>query len=810
MTRDAIATLSADLRAEARWTNQRRLLVLHGDRDACLDAAFTAVEAAGIDDDDAAILSTREGFRFDRHRPKHARRLLGTTREAVILDAFAEFSPNAIGQSVGAVDGGGLYVLLAPPLDKWPDRRDEFDESLAVPPFGLDDVSGRFRTRLVGTLRSHPGVAVVDVGGEGGPRADGDSDADETDGDGVDGGANGDSDGDGDATADATVERDGLTGTDSPPPTPEPTVPPDATFPAAAYESCLTRDQSRAVSSLERLREPGSAVVVEADRGRGKSSAAGLSAASLAAEGRDVLVTAPSVAGASALFERARALLSALDATLAVDEERRIELADGGGEGGVGSGRIRYLPPAEAAAAAGDADAVVADEAAALPVRLLADLLDAPAAAFVTTVHGYEGAGRGFSVRFRDRLDSSDRRVTDVRMDDPIRYARGDPVEGWSFRALALDARPAVDAAVADATTETVESRALDPDDLLADEHLLGEAFGLLVLAHYRTEPNDLARLLDAPNLSVRALTHDGHVVSVALLAREGGLDPATREAIYEGERVRGNMVPDVLTSQLRDPDGAAPTGRRVMRIATHPAVRRRGLGSRLLADVADDRPRDVDYLSTAFGATPGLLDFWAAAGYRTVHLATTRNDASGEHSAVMLRPTAEAGRALAERHARWFRERIVGVLPDSLRDLDPDVVRAALAACDADGAPAVDCSAYEWRVAVAAAHGPGLADTAPRPIRRLALAHLLDRVPDGADEVADAVDRAGDGSDLSPTEERLLVDRALQARPWDEVAEELDYVSPAECMRAFGRALRPLVERYGGDAAAAERERFE
>nr|WP_284014167.1 tRNA(Met) cytidine acetyltransferase TmcA [Halobaculum sp. DT92] len=754
MTRDALAALAADLRAEARRTDQRRLLVLHGERDACIDAAFTAVEAAGVADEDATVLSTREGFRFERHRPKHAGRLLGTTREAVVLDAFGEFSPNAVGRSVGAVDGGGLYVLLAPPLDEWPDRRDDFDESLAVPPFGLDDVSGRFRSRLVATLRTHPGVAVVAVGD--------------------------DPDGAGD-----TVERDGLTGDDAPASPAAPTTPAGAAFPAAAYESCLTRDQARAVSSLERLRTPGSAVVVEADRGRGKSSAAGLAAAALAAEGRDVLVTAPSFGGAAALFERARALANDLGVALAVDEERTLVPEAGG--------RVRYLPPAEAVGAADAVDAVVADEAAALPVRLLTGLLDAPAAAFVTTVHGYEGAGRGFSVRFRDRLDDADRRVTDVRMDDPIRYARGDPVEAWAFRALLLDARPPVAAAVEDATPESVAYRVLDGDDLLADEHLLSAAFGLLVVAHYRTEPDDLARLLDAPNLSVRALTHGGHVVSVALLAREGGLDEATREAMYDGERVRGNMLPDVLTSQLRDPDAAAPTGARVVRIATHHAVRSRGLGSRLLDEVAAELGDDVDYLGTGFGATPELLDFWRANGYRTVHLATTRNDASGEHSALMVRPTSDAGRRFAGRHARWFRERVGAVLSDALSDLDPDVVRGALAACDAPGEPVVDVTDYEWRLTVAAAYGPGLADMAPRPFRRLALAHLLD----------------GD-ADLADRAERLLVRKVLQAREWEAVTDELGYVSTAECMRSLGRTLQPLVDRYGDEAAFAERARYE
>ncbi|MCO8268920.1 GNAT family N-acetyltransferase, partial [Haloferax sp. AB510] len=268
--------------------------------------------------------------------------------------------------------------------------------------------------------------------------------------------------------------------------------------------------------------------------------------------------------------------------------------------------------------------------------------------------------------------------VTDARLDDPIRYAAGDPVESWTFRALLLDARPPVDQLVADATPESASYRALSPDDLLADEHLLREAFGLLVLAHYRTEPDDLARLLDAPNLTLRALTHEGRVVSVALLAREGGLGPDTRRHMYDGGRIRGNMLPDVFTSQLRDEDAGVPVGYRVMRIATHHAVRSSGLGSRLLSAIRDEFAGDADYLGVGFGATPELLSFWRDNGYGTVHLSTTRNDTSGEYSALMMRPLSPAGRDLRNRHAAWFLGRVGDVLGDALSDLDADVARAA------------------------------------------------------------------------------------------------------------------------------------
>jgi len=757
-----IAGVARELRAEAERANERRVLVLAGDRGRAVDAAYDAVESIGVNEEEVTMVSTREGFRFEETRPRNADELLGRTREAVVLDCHERFVPNALGRAVGAVDGGGLLVLLTPALDDWPAVRDRFDESLAVPPYGVDDVSGRFRERLVDTLRSHPGIAIVSLA-PGGPEGD-------------------------------AVERDALTAARARAADPGagPSVPPGAAFPAAAYEACLTTDQARAVRAFESLATPGNAVVVEADRGRGKSSAAGLAAGALALAGADVLVTAPAARNAAEVFARAEELIGGRgagdDAASGGGGNRRVDAP--------GGGRVRFLPPVEAAELPGDPDVVVVDEAAALPVRLLERFLDeSRSVAFCTTVHGYEGAGRGFAIRFRERLLDGPLAVRDVRLDEPIRYARDDPVEAWASRALLLDARPAVDEAVAGSAVGDATYRALGADELLADEALLGEAFGLLVAAHYRTEPNDLARLLDAPNLSTRALVAEGRVVAVAMLAREGGLDAETRRAMYEGERVRGNMVPDVLTSQLRDEAAADPQGIRTVRIATHHAVRDAGFGSRLLEAVHAEFGDAVDYFSVGYGATPRLLRFWRRAGYRTVHLSTSRNDASGEHSAIMLRPTNEAGRDLLDRHAVAFRDRERDGLSDAHRDVDPDVVAGALRACPAP--VPVDLTDTEWRSVVGASFGPGMYDSAPGAFRDLAMAALVGGGDAGSDPALDARER------------RLLVRKVLQGRPWESVANELGYVSTAACMRALGDAYEPLVGRYGTDFALRERERF-
>ncbi|MDZ5813303.1 tRNA(Met) cytidine acetyltransferase, partial [Halorubrum sp. AD140] len=123
--------------------------------------------------------------------------------------------------------------------------------------------------------------------------------------------------------------------------------------------------------------------------------------------------------------------------------------------------------------------------------------------------------------------------------------------------------------------------------------------------------------------------------------------------------------------------------------------------------------------------------------------------------------------------------------LSDAHRDVDPDVARGALRACSAP--VRVDLTETEWRSVVGASVGPGMYDTAPGAFRDLALAALID----------------GDAG-LDDREERLLVRKVLQGRPWETVADELGFVSTSACMRALGDAAAPLVERYGTEFALA------
>ncbi len=750
-----LAESVAELRTEAQLTNERRLLVLTGTAERTAAAAKEALEAASIAPPQRTLITNRAICAGEQLAPEAVTELLGRTRTVVLIDCHTTARPNVFGAAIGAVRGGGLVVLLTPPFPDWPSQIDDSVAAFAAPPYEPASVGGRFRSRLIETLSVHPGIAIWDADGQ-------------------------------------QLRRDGLVD-----PAPrlksaqvQPPTQPGGRFPGEAYDACRTQDQSAALATLEGLLA-GHSAVVTANRGRGKSSVAGLAAGALAEAGQRVLVTGRPGSEPAELLTRARELLETLG-VLEQPIDGRLEAR--------GGGCVRAVAPATALECHARADILMIDEAAALPVATLETLAEGPPAVFVTTTHGYEGTGGGFRLKLRDQLDGLDREVLDIELDEPIRYAAGDPIEVWAFRALILNAGPAAPELIGDARPKRCTYERYAQAATASDEPLLRELVGLLSTAHYRTEPDDVARMLDAPNIRIRGLSHEGRVVAVALLAEEGGLSADTRRRSYEGERLAGNMIPDLLSTQLRDEQAGRPVGVRVLRIATHRAVRSSGLGSRLLEAIRDELrdssgstaapDRSVDYLSVGYGATPRLVRFWRANGYRAIHLSTSRNERSGAHSAVMLSPLTAAGKSLHARSARFLVGRLPAVLGDALDEADPDVIRELLLATAAT--PALELSDREWRLVASAAFGPGLFSVSPRPFRALAMRALVD--PAGP---------------LARQEAVLLIRRVLQGWAAAAVASDLGYDSAGVVMRAVGAAYRPLVDAYGPKIARQEASRY-
>ncbi|HHQ41052.1 MAG TPA: tRNA(Met) cytidine acetyltransferase, partial [Chromatiales bacterium] len=446
---------------------------------------------------------------------------------------------------------------------------------------------------------------------------------------------------------------------------------------------------------------------------------------------------------------------------------------------------LAFLPPDRLAREGAEARLVLVDEAAAIPAPLLARLLQRHARlAFATTVHGYEGTGRGFDLRFGPLLEARSRGVHRVRLETPVRWAPGDPVEGLVFRALLLDAEPAPAEAAAAAAARARPARE-DREALADDEPRLAQVFGLLVQAHYRTRPFDLRCLLDGPNLAVWTAAAGGTVVATALVADEGGFDEAAARRIWAGlRRPHGHLVPESLAVHLGLEAGARLRCARIMRIAVHPAARRRGLGLRLVEAVAADAAaRGLELAGTAFGAAPELVAFWRRAGFVPVRVGVRRGTASGAHAVLMLRPLAPAGETLAREARAAFVRRLPAQLADPLRGLEPALAAALLAGGPADWERV---AAAGWGQPAAFAFGHRGYEECLDALRPLAAAALADP---GLAGVLDAGART------------LLVAKVLQGRPWAEAAAAAGLPGRAAAQAALRAALRPVLLARGGEA---------
>ncbi len=536
---------------------------------------------------------------------EQAKKVLGQEFSAVVVDAWSGFNPDVLGAVSGTVHGGGVVVLLVPNLSEWPLFNDPEYKRLITIPYQLTDIQGRFLQRFSRVIASDPDITLL------------------------------------------KQKTNQLFNT---------------ALPTSLHEKQnelknRTTEQQKTIDAIlkvatGRRRRP---VVLNADRGRGKSAALGMAAAELLQQGvQRIIVTAPRKEAVVTLFEHA-ILLFPESAT-----------------------KLIFMPPDELCLSAPQADLLLIDEAAAIPVPMLENLLKKYArTVFSTTVHGYEGTGRGFFLRFHKILDQRTPGWKTVHLKQPIRFSENDPVERFIFRALMLDASYAPKERVNQATTNNCIVERIDRDQLVNDESLLSQLFGLLVFAHYRTKPNDLRHLLDGPNLSVYLLRYDGLIVATALISEEGGLGHELSQAVYEGHRrVQGHLIPQSLAAHAGLVNAPELKCARVMRIAVHPVLHGRGLGTLLLNEVKKSiKIKGFDYIGASFGATCDLIRFWGNSNYHSVHLGLTREHVSGSHAVIVLKPLTDKGENLYQQARQKFFICFPHLLSDPLRDLEPEIV---------------------------------------------------------------------------------------------------------------------------------------
>ena len=413
-------------------------------------------------------------------------------------------------------------------------------------------------------------------------------------------------------------------------------------------DQAMTLDQAQAIMTfVDAISEKTlrSTVALTAARGRGKSAALGIAIAGSIAYGySNVFVTAPSPENLNTVFNFIFKGFDALKYKEHLDYEIvqstnpefnravvRVNVFRDHRQ------TIQYIHPSDHERLS-QAELLVIDEAAAIPLPLVRNLLGNYLVLMSSTINGYEGTGRSLSLKLLSKLREqqgahnykitnastfqsgkkeynaakrkeeassggsgggiSGRTLRELELKTPIRYSAGDGVEKWLHDLLCLDATD----------VESMEKLKLKKGcphpsecelycvnrDALFSYHSVSEEFlqrmmALYVASHYKNSPNDLLLLSDAPAHRLFVLlgpnNDDGvlpDILCVVQIALEGAINQKQVQAeIRRGKTSAGDLIPWTLTQQYQDHDFASLTGGRIVRIATHPDVMSMGYGSR-------------------------------------------------------------------------------------------------------------------------------------------------------------------------------------------------------------------------------------
>ncbi|MFK8066901.1 MAG: tRNA(Met) cytidine acetyltransferase TmcA [Gammaproteobacteria bacterium] len=556
--------------------------------------------------------------------PTKIQTFLGEETDVIVFDAHSGFNPDAFAAVSGLIRGGGILFLLAPSLVKWKDFLDPEYQRISVFPVKPSEMTGRFLCRFSKVIQNHSSTIIFE----------------------------------------------------------QTQVPPEISCHIKEVKEnevrrimdkkkCdpifRTEDQKCAVDAIIKVAKGhrNRPLVITSDRGRGKSTALGIAAAELIKNDLEkIIVTAPRLDATNLLFDQAEKLLSEKECSR--------------GQIKTSHSLLKFYSPDELLRSDQKTTLLLVDEAAAIPAPILEKLLlRFSRIVFATTIHGYEGTGRGFAVRFKKTLDQKTPNWKEIEMKTPIRWAENDPLEELVFNSLLLDAAPAKKELIENFRVSDCSVQLLNREALMEDENLLRQTFGLLINAHYQTRPSDLRYLMDGPNLSVFVIQKSGQVIATALLAREGGFDQKLATEITKGKRrPHGHLIPETLASHMGLKQAPLLTGGRIVRIAVHPTLQHKGFGTWLLEEIKNHSSnKDLDYLAASFGATAELLSFWKRSEYVHIRIGVKRNASSGEHSAVVFKPNSTAGKEIFTQARHRFSKQFPHQLSESLSSLESELV---------------------------------------------------------------------------------------------------------------------------------------
>ncbi|CAF0885538.1 unnamed protein product [Brachionus calyciflorus] len=558
------------------------------------------------DDDPFELFVASTTIRYCYYNETH--KILGNTFGMLILQDFEAITPNLLARTIETVEGGGLVVILLRTMDS---LKQFYTMSMDVHSrFRTEahqDLVARFNERFILSLATNPHCLVVDDQLNILP------------------------------ISSATLEIQPL-----PPKALEDSLTKEEIELRALKESlqdtqpafsivnlCKTLDQAKAILKfIDSISEKTlrSTVTLTASRGRGKSAALGLAISAAIAYGySNIFVTSPTPENLKTLFEFVFKGFDSLDYQEHVDYELiqstnpefnnaiiRVNVFKEHRQ------TIQYIHPGDAAKL-GQAELLIIDEAAAIPLPLVKNLLGPYLVFMASTINGYEGTGRSLSLKLiqqlrqqsssfsgnnveikkQVQLSASGKILHELQLNESIRYGNNDPIEKWLNDLLCLNCcQLSNDQYFIKASgcplPDTCELFYVNRDTLFSyhkvSELFLQRLMSLYVSSHYKNTPNDLQMLSDAPAhhifclLSPVKTTGLPEILCVVQVCLEGEI---SRESVIDnlqrGKRASGDLIPWTVSQQFQDNDFPRLAGGRIVRIATHPEYQGMGYGQRAM-----------------------------------------------------------------------------------------------------------------------------------------------------------------------------------------------------------------------------------
>ena len=565
-------------------------------------------------DDPFELFITTQNIRYVYY--KETDRILGNTYGMCILQDFEAITPNLLARTIETVEGGGLVLLLLKGMNSLKQLYTlSMDVHSRYRTEAHGDVVARFNERFILSLGSCESCLVVDDEMNVLPISGGKTVVELK------------PTGDVDERSLAKKELEDVKESFA-----------NAQPIGSLVKLARTTDQAKALLTfVEAIKEKtlSSTVTLTAARGRGKSAALGVAIAAAIAYGySNIFITSPSPENLKTVFEF---MFKGFDALEYLDHTDYSIIQSTNPDFNKAIVRVnvhrqhrqtvQYIQPQDAYTL-GQAELLVIDEAAAIPLPLVRKLMGPYLVFMASTINGYEGTGRSLSLKLIQQLReqsrsmpkpgkdanpidrtsiskntdgasniASSRSLREITLSEPIRYAQGDNVERWLNRLLCLDATLPRTSNIR-GTPHPSQCQLLQVNrDTLFSFHKVSEKFlqsmmALYVASHYKNSPNDLQLMSDAPAhqlfVLVPPIQEDANtlpeILCVLQIALEGQISrESVLNSLSRGQRAGGDLIPWLVSQQFQDSEFAALSGARIVRIATNPDYANMGYGSRAL-----------------------------------------------------------------------------------------------------------------------------------------------------------------------------------------------------------------------------------